>query len=291
MCLLSTTTRTHLLSTTARRTQMNFLFLSHSRFIINRIPKPIKIVWHYWDNHFYASQQSRTFHYPYQRGEYALTFNYTPHYIDVGYNQGAQLWFGPIYYTTHIGRGFHRDGGPARIFKSEKQEYYQNGKLHREDGPAVIDKVNNEFIWYYLDKIHRDDGPAIISKYQELWYQFGVLHREDGPAMTKSSGETRYYQHGKLHREGGPAVERPDGQKLYYQNGKLHREDGPAVICAIYIPRWVKNYYYTTHYMRSTRYIKYFYEPIAKVNGKYIRIVRTNNCMEYWLNGTQVPAF
>ena len=47
----------------------------------------------------------------------------------------------------------------------EYEAWYQNGKLHREDGPAKI--------------VYRTDGSVEI----ELWYQNGKLHREDGPAQ------------------------------------------------------------------------------------------------------------
>ena len=31
----------------------------------------------------------------------------------------------------------HRDDGPARIFASGREEWYRHGKLHRDDGPAA----------------------------------------------------------------------------------------------------------------------------------------------------------
>ena len=35
-----------------------------------------------------------------------------------------------------------------------------NGKLHREDGPAIEDSDGDKY-WYLNDKLHREDGPAI----------------------------------------------------------------------------------------------------------------------------------
>ncbi len=35
-----------------------------------------------------------------------------------------------------------------------------NGKLHREDGPA-IEWSYGDRSWYLNDKLHREDGPAI----------------------------------------------------------------------------------------------------------------------------------
>ncbi len=43
-----------------------------------------------------------------------------------------------------------------------RQEWYKDGLLHREDGPAVI--YNNGCIAYYQGGIlHRTDGPAVID--------------------------------------------------------------------------------------------------------------------------------
>ena len=38
--------------------------------------------------------------------------------------------------------------------------YYLNGKMHREDGPAV-EYANGNKCWYLNDKQHRIDGAAI----------------------------------------------------------------------------------------------------------------------------------
>ena len=38
--------------------------------------------------------------------------------------------------------------------------WYLNGKLHREDGPA-IEHANGDKFWCLNDKLHREDGPAI----------------------------------------------------------------------------------------------------------------------------------
>ena len=64
-----------------------------------------------------------------------------------------------------------------------RQEFYRDGKLHREDGPAVI----------YADG-------------RQEFYRDGKLHREDGPAVIYANGRQEFYRDGKLHREDGPAV-------------------------------------------------------------------------------------
>jgi hypothetical protein len=82
-----------------------------------------------------------------------------------------------------------------------------NGKLHREDGPAIV----------------RTDG-------YRAWYLNGFLHREDGPAIEDSDGTKQWFLNGRLHREDGPAVKMSDGYEAWYLNGRYHRENGPAII-------------------------------------------------------------
>lgn len=40
-------------------------------------------------------------------------------------------------------------------------KYYRNGKLHRDDGPAVI-KPDGTQEWYKEGKLYREDGPFIV---------------------------------------------------------------------------------------------------------------------------------
>ena len=56
--------------------------------------------------------------------------------------------------------------------------YNEDGKLHREDGPAV-EQVNGHREWYQNDKLHRVDGPAVERiNGDKLWFQNGELHRQ-----------------------------------------------------------------------------------------------------------------
>ena len=86
---------------------------------------------------------------------------------------------------------------------------------------------------YYNDngKLHREDGPAeIYPDGTQIWYLNGRLHREDGPAVIHPDGTQFWHLNGKRHRKDGPAEIYPDGTKIWFLNGKRHREDGPAVI-------------------------------------------------------------
>jgi hypothetical protein len=115
------------------------------------------------------------------------------------------------------------------------------GKLHREDGPA-IEHSDGSRSWYINGKFHREDGPAVERADGSLeWWSNGKLHREDGPAIEYVNGSREWYINGKLHREDGPAVEYCDGSREWYINGKLHREDGPAVEYADGLRYWYLN--------------------------------------------------
>ena len=61
-----------------------------------------------------------------------------------------------------------------QVDKYGTQRWYQNGQLHRTDGPAVI----------------YPDGT------QEWWIN-GQCHREDGPALIYSNGIQEWYINGK----------------------------------------------------------------------------------------------
>ena len=84
----------------------------------------------------------------------------------------------------------------VKVSDNHSKEWYLNGKLHREDGPAVE--------WA--------DGT-------KEWFINGKLHREDGPAVEWANGTKEWYLDGKLHRRGEPAIEWADGSKACYLDG------------------------------------------------------------------------
>ena len=80
---------------------------------------------------------------------------------------------------------------------------------------------NGSKYWYLNGKLHREDGPAVeYADGTKHWYLNGKLHREDGPAVEFADGYKEWYINGKLHREDGPACEWADGSKSWYLNGK-----------------------------------------------------------------------
>jgi hypothetical protein len=77
------------------------------------------------------------------------------------------------------------------------ERWYLNGKLHREDGPAVIYARGTQ-MWYSNNKLHREDGPAIIyADGTQIWYRNGQRHREDGPAIIYADGTQNWYHNGE----------------------------------------------------------------------------------------------
>lgn len=73
----------------------------------------------------------------------------------------------------------HRDDGPALIYSGGEQIYYKNGFVHREDGPAKInfgeDKVNEWWLggcymsspeqFRMLSKLSDEEITFILLKY------------------------------------------------------------------------------------------------------------------------------
>jgi hypothetical protein len=104
-------------------------------------------------------------------------------------------------------------------------EYHNfNGKLHREDGPAVEYADGTKENWINGKRIY-PDGLHVDKYGDKVWYLHSRPHRTDGPAVELANGDKRWYLNGKAHREDGPAVEFTDGKKNWYLHGKRHSEE------------------------------------------------------------------
>jgi len=67
----------------------------------------------------------------------------------------------------------------VKIYDDGTKEWYLNGELHREDGPAVEGSYGNKS-WYLNGKRHREDGPAIeYSDGYKEWYINSVYLTEE----------------------------------------------------------------------------------------------------------------
>ena len=93
------------------------------------------------------------------------------------------------------------------------EEYWIDGWLHREDGPAMVvyhENGDRRCEGYYIDgEWHKEDAPAWIVYYKngdvelEEYYKDGKLHREDGAARIwySKNGKVekqRWFKDGKL---------------------------------------------------------------------------------------------
>jgi hypothetical protein len=84
-------------------------------------------------------------------------------------------------------------------------------------------EVDDLGITRYYDndgRLHRDSGPAVIHPDgTHSWYRHGVRHRDDGPAVTWADGGEYWISNGKLQRLDGPAITRADGVARWYRDG------------------------------------------------------------------------
>ncbi len=123
----------------------------------------------------------------------------------------------------------HREDGPAVERPDGTKQWWLDGQQHREGGPAV-ERANGTKEWWLGGQRHREDGPAVEwAGGTKAWWLYGQQHREGRPAVERADGTKEWWLDGKLHREDGPAVERANGTKAWWLYGQRHREDGPAI--------------------------------------------------------------
>jgi hypothetical protein len=136
-------------------------------------------------------------------------------------------------------------------YPNKTKEYRKDGKLHREDGPAVEMPRGSKY-WYlngveYSEEnwqkevaklkgerlmeifVRNNDlnsipsgfsGVAVWPSGTLVWYLKGKIHCEDGPAWERVDGYKAWFVDGKRHRKDGPAIVYPNGNEFWYLNGK-----------------------------------------------------------------------
>ena len=57
----------------------------------------------------------------------------------------------------------------VKVYDNGDKSWYLNGKLHREDGPAV-EYADGSKSWCLNGKLHREDGPAIEWANGDKWW-------------------------------------------------------------------------------------------------------------------------
>jgi antitoxin component YwqK of YwqJK toxin-antitoxin module len=132
-----------------------------------------------------------------------------------------------IYNKICLHHNPHSIGDLPTITRYGDQEWYKEGKLHRDgDLPARI-FPNGDQYWYKEGNLHRDgDLPAYIyAGGDKEWYKEGKLHRDgDLPARIDAGGDKEWYKEGKLHRDGDlPALIYVDGSQYWYKEGKRYK--------------------------------------------------------------------
>ena len=64
--------------------------------------------------------------------------------------------------------------------------------------PEVKVNANGTKSWHLNGKLHREDGPAIeYANGGKEWYLNDERHREDGPAIERTNGSKHWYLSGK----------------------------------------------------------------------------------------------
>jgi len=73
-------------------------------------------------------------------------------------------------------------------------EWFLNGELHREDGPAV-EYASGTKEWWLHGKRHREDGPAIeeADGTKQWWLNYEKVHPEQIVDLHLSRGVFCYY--------------------------------------------------------------------------------------------------
>jgi len=165
------------------------------------------------------------------------------HAAGVQYEYWGRLPFDDLSEAVEEGRLHRRPGAGPTVTASVPTD-------GDSDGQAPGGQEDREIIgqyWLVDGKLHREDGPAILhdegDTTQSYWVQDGLPHRGDGPAFVFEDDdeiiEQRWFRHGKPGRpDAGPDVERIEVRGLdplqvsewHDGDGELHREDGPAQI-------------------------------------------------------------
>ena len=98
------------------------------------------------------------------------------------------------------------------------QMWLKDGKLHRDgDKPALVWADNVIRVWYQHGKIHRIDKPAVIYiNGMRQWWKEGKPHRDgDKPAVLWAFGARAWWRDGKRYRIDEHAFIDADGMQRW----------------------------------------------------------------------------
>ena len=109
----------------------------------------------------------------------------------------GRMWWGnyveAVKYGTDI-NNYWAWMAPWKVV-SDTDVVYRNreGQIHRLRGPAYINYNISSEEWWKNGKLHRDGGPAIICKQLLIWVKEGKLHNLSGPAVVDPGGPLQYW--------------------------------------------------------------------------------------------------
>ena len=107
-----------------------------------------------------------------------------------------------------------------KIVPHDKLEFKDHHVYYQDELFTGITKDKVETVYYQDGRLHRDDGPAVMRNYgYQEWLQHGNTHRDDGPAVIWRNGSKEWYKKGLRHREDGPAIIHDHGDYIWYFQG------------------------------------------------------------------------
>lgn len=181
----------------------------------------------------------------------------------------------------------HRDDGPA-LKTTDGLGWFHHGLRHRTDGPAEIFSNGLEFYWLCDQGISKDRFDRIVSEsdikcekrhgnYNISIYKKGtdVYHCEDMPSHINSTSKT-WYKNGIMHRDDGPAFENIYGTKYWVSDGFYHRLDGPAYINGNHSEYWVDGLKVSEETVKS-----YMAAKIEKEDKEYLSYNKILNILAH----------
>lgn len=144
---------------------------------------------------------------------------------------------------------------PFKLYSGDNA-YFEEGLLHRDNGPAIIRSAGNTESWlfgcqfdadtysYFADiaKTMGMHGPGLklfFNGYEMIpdWSatDISTVIGDMGTGecvIANPLGSTAWIKDGKVSRDNGPAVEFINGTEWYMKDGQFHRLDGPAITWA-----------------------------------------------------------
>ena len=84
----------------------------------------------------------------------------------------------------------------------QQDNYISSDHNFHSNDTVIIEGINGSKKWYQNGQLHRLDGPA-REWYDgsKFWYQNGKLHRLDGPAVERIDGTQEYWISGCKYTE------------------------------------------------------------------------------------------